>query len=194
MATALSFLKNMNKFKHLAQAALGLTLALLMAHTALAESATTPALLGQIVRVSDGDTVTLQSETGTLKIRLASIDAPESRMPHGQEAKAHLAAMVLGKEVQAIVHKKDRYGRTIATLMLNTKDVNLAMLQAGMAWHYKQYEREQSKDQASAYSQSEQLAQTAGRGLWAQADAVAPWAWRRARATTRQQTGGGWSQ
>ena len=172
----------MNKFKHLAQATLGLTLALLMAHTALAESATTPALQGQIVRVSDGDTVTLQSETGNLKIRLAGIDAPESRMPHGQEAKAHLAAMVLGKEVQAIVHKKDRYGRTIATLMLNTKDVNLAMLKAGMAWHYKQYEREQSKDQASAYSQSEQLARTQGVGLWQLEMPIPPWEWRHIRA------------
>lgn len=184
----------MNKFKLLAQASLGLTLALLMAHTALAQSATTPALQGQIIRVSDGDSVTLLSESGTLRIRLAGIDAPESRMPYGREAKAHLAAMVLGKEVQAIVHKKDRYGRTIATLMLNTKDVNLAMLQAGMAWHYKQYVREQTKDQASTYSQSEQLAQTAGRGLWSQADAVPPWAWRQARATTRQQTGGAWPQ
>ena len=155
----------MNKFKHLAQAALGLTLALLMAHTALAESGTTPALQGQIVRVSDGDTVTLQSETGTLKIRLAGIDAPESRMPHGQEAKAHLAAMVLGKEVQAIVHKKDRCGRTIATLMLNTKDVNLAMLQAGMAWHYRQYEREQTASAAAAYAQSEPQARPQGVGL-----------------------------
>ncbi len=181
MATALSFLKNMNKLKHLAQATLGLTLALLMAHTALAESATTPALQGQIVRVSDGDTVTLQSETGTLKIRLAGIDAPESRMPHGQEAKAHLAAMVLGKEVQAIVHKKDRYGRTIATLMLNTKDVNLAMLQAGMAWHYKQYEREQTEVQALTYARTELLARGEGRGLWGEADAVPPWAWRQTR-------------
>lgn len=175
----------MNKFKLLAQATLGLTLALLMAQTALAESAAKPALQGQIIRVSDGDSVTLLSESGTLRVRLAGIDAPESRMPYGREAKAHLAAMVLGKEVQAIVHKKDRYGRTIATLMLNTKDVNLAMLQAGMAWHYQQYVREQTKDQASAYSQSEQLAQTAGRGLWSQADAVPPWAWRQARLNTR---------
>ena len=171
----------MNKFKHLAQATLGLTLALLMAFTALAESATTPALQGQIVRVSDGDTVTLQSETGTLKIRLAGIDAPESRMPHGQEAKAHLAAMVLGKEVQAIVHKKDRYGRTIATLMLNTKDVNLAMLQAGMAWHYKQYEREQTASAAAAYAQSETKARTQGVGLWQLEMPIPPWEWRRVR-------------
>lgn len=172
----------MNKFKHLAQATLGLTLALLMAHTALAESATTPSLQGQIVRVSDGDTVTLQSETGTLKIRLAGIDAPESRMPHGQEAKSHLAAMVLGKEVQAIVHKKDRYGRTIATLMLNTKDVNLAMVQAGMAWHYKQYEREQTTSAAAAYAQSETQARTQGVGLWQLEMPIPPWEWRHIRA------------
>lgn len=172
----------MNKFKHLAQATLGLTLALLMAHTALAESATTPALQGQIVRVSDGDTVTLQSETGPLKIRLAGIDAPESQMPHGQEAKAHLAAMVLGKEVQAIVHKKDRYGRTIATLMLNTKDVNLAMVQAGMAWHYKQYEREQTASAAAAYAQSETQARTQGVGLWQLEMPIPPWEWRHIRA------------
>lgn len=180
----------MNKFKHLAQAALGLTLALLMAHTALAESATTPALQGHIVRVSDGDTVTLQSETGTLKIRLAGIDAPESQMPHGREAKSHLAAMVLGKEVQAIFHKKDRYGRTIATLMLNTKDVNLAMLQAGMAWHYKQYEREQTASAAAAYAQSETQARTQGVGLWQLEMPTPPWEWRliRANATKNAQS------
>jgi endonuclease YncB( thermonuclease family) len=180
----------MNKFKHFAQATLGLTLALLMARTALADSATINALQGQIVRVSDGDTVTLQSETGSLKIRLAGIDAPESKMPHGREAKAHLAAMVLGKEVQAIVHKKDRYGRTIATLMLNTKDVNMAMLQAGMAWHYKQYEREQTASAAAAYAQSETKARTQGVGLWQLDMPTPPWEWRhiRANATKNSQS------
>lgn len=171
----------MNKFKLLAQATLGLTLALLMAHTALAESAAKPALQGHIVRVSDGDSVTLLSESGTLRVRLAGIDAPESRMPYGREAKAHLAAMVLGKEVQAIVHKKDRYGRTIATLMLNTKDVNLAMLQAGMAWHYKQYEREQTASAAAAYAQSETKARTQGVGLWQLEMPIPPWEWRHIR-------------
>ncbi len=178
----------MNQFKLLAQITLGLAMALLGPHTTLAATDPGPTLQGQVVRVSDGDTVTLQIQDSTIKIRLAGIDAPEIKMPHGPQAKAHLAALVLGKQVQAIAQKKDRYGRTIATLMLNTKDVNLAMLQAGMAWHYKQYEREQSKDQASAYSQSEQLAQTAGRGLWSQADAVPPWTWRQARLNSRPDT------
>jgi endonuclease YncB( thermonuclease family) len=90
--------------------------------------------------------------------------------------------MVLGKEVQAIVHKKDRYGRTIATLMLNTKEVNLAMLQAGMAWHYKQYEREQTASAAAAYAQSETKARTRGVGLWQLEMPIPPWEWRLIRA------------
>jgi len=77
--------------------------------------------------------------------------------------------------------------------MLNTKDVNLAMVQAGMAWHYKQYEREQTEVQAASYSASEQLAQSTRRGLWSQADAVPPWAWRQARNESRAQTRWSWT-
>jgi endonuclease YncB( thermonuclease family) len=183
----------MNQFKHLAQMALGLALALLGPHTTLAATNPGPTLQGQVVRVSDGDTVTLQTQDSTIKIRLAGIDAPETKMPHGPQAKAHLAALVLGKQVQAIVQKKDRYGRTIATLMLNTKDVNLAMVQAGMAWHYKQYEREQTAVQAASYSASEQLAQAAGRGLWSQPNAVPPWSWRQARNDSRAQSHWSWT-
>jgi endonuclease YncB( thermonuclease family) len=171
----------MNQFKHLAQMALGLALALLGPHTTLAATNPGPTLQGQVVRVSDGDTVTLQTQDSTIKIRLAGIDAPETKMPHGPQAKAHLAALVLGKHVQAIAQKKDRYGRTIATLMLNTKDVNLAMVQAGMAWHYKQYEREQTEVQALTYARTELVARGEGRGLWGEADAVPPWAWRQTR-------------
>lgn len=183
----------MNQFKLLAQITLGLAMALLGPHTTLAASDPGHTLQGQVVRVSDGDTVTLQTQDSTIKIRLAGIDAPETKMPHGPQAKAHLAALVLGKQVQAITQKKDRYGRTIATLMLNTKDVNLAMVQAGMAWHYKQYEREQTEVQAASYSGSEMLAQSAGRGLWSQADAVPPWTWRQARNESRAQTRWSWT-
>ena len=183
----------MNQFKHLAQVALGLAMALLGPHTTLAATDPGPTLQGQVVRVSDGDTVILQTQDSTIKIRLAGIDAPETKMPHGPQAKAHLAALVLGKQVQAIAQKKDRYGRTIATLMLNTKDVNLAMVQAGMAWHYKQYERGQTEDQAASYSESEQLAQSTRRGLWSQPDAVPPWAWRQAQTQKKKKKRWAWT-
>ena len=141
-------------------------------------------LQGQVVRVSDGDTVTLQTHDSTIKIRLAGIDAPETKMAYGATAKAYLADLVLDKEVIAITRKKDRYGRTVATLMLGTKDVNLAMVQAGLAWHYKQYVRDQSEPQAVSYAQSEIVAREQTRGLWQHEKPTPPWEWRHARTAT----------
>lgn len=139
-------------------------------------------LQGRIVRVTDGDTVTLLDERQTLhKIRLAGIDAPESAMPYGQQAALHLAALVLGKAVEAVTYKQDRYGRTVATLMLGEQDVNLAMLQAGLAWHYKHYAKEQPAAQAQAYAQAEALARTRNLALWQDSDPDEPWNWRKNR-------------
>ena len=150
-----------------------------------------PALLpGRVVRVTDGDTVTLQDEHQTLhKIRLAGIDAPESKMPYGQTATLFLTALVLGKEVTAVSYKQDRYGRTIATLMLGAQDVNLAMIQAGLAWHYKHYAKEQPAAEARAYAQAEDLARAQHLALWQNSDPTAPWDWRASRRAHKQQGG-----
>jgi endonuclease YncB( thermonuclease family) len=160
-----------------------LALFLLLAHaTAHAQPHT---LEGRIVGVTDGDTVTLLDAHHTqTKIRLAGIDAPESRMPYGQKAKAYLATLVFGKDVVAVTSKLDRYGRTIATLMVAGQDANLAMVQAGLAWHYKQYAREQPRTEAMAYAQAEVLARAQGLGLWQDAEPMAPWDWRHARHTS----------
>ena len=137
-------------------------------------------LEGRIVGVTDGDTVTLlDANNNQYKIRLAGIDAPESHMPYGQKAKAHLASIVFGRHVVAHMRKQDRYGRTIATLMLGTQDANLAMVQAGLAWHYKQYAKEQPKAEALAYAQAEAQARAHGLGLLHGNEPTAPWDWRR---------------
>ena len=74
-------------------------------------------------------------------IRLAAIDAPESRQPYGKESKQHLSDMVLGKEVKVEWRKQDRYGRIVGKLMLldppcatcpKTLDAGLAQLEAGL--------------------------------------------------------------
>ena len=58
-------------------------------------------------------------------------------------------------------------------------DANLEQVKAGMAWHYKQYEREQSPADRSIYAQAEEKAQTAKRGLWADLDPTPQWNWRK---------------
>jgi endonuclease YncB( thermonuclease family) len=76
-------------------------------------------LQGRIVHVTDGDTVTLMDAHHILhKIRLAGIDAPESNMPYGHQATAFLTALILGRDVDAVAYKQDRYGRTVATLIV----------------------------------------------------------------------------
>jgi micrococcal nuclease len=90
--------------------------------------ANTALLSGCIVRVVDGDTVKLMDgDLDIHTIRLAGIDAPESKMPYGKQASAFLTALILGKDVVAVPYKQDRHGRTIATIFLHGKDINLAI-------------------------------------------------------------------
>ena len=163
-------------------------LLVLLQTTTLAE----PLILkGRIVRVTDGDTVTLLDEHQTLrKIRLAGIDAPESAMPYGLDATLYLVSLVLGKTVEAVAYKQDRYGRTVATLMLGEQDINLAMIQVGLAWHYKHYAKEQPAAQAQAYAQAEELARTKNLALWQDSDPSAPWDWRKSRRARPSQSVG----
>lgn len=47
-------------------------------------------LVGKVVGVTDGDTITLLVDKTQVKIRLAGIDAPESKQPFGTKAKQAL--------------------------------------------------------------------------------------------------------
>lgn len=172
----------MKNYRRLLAAAMTLVMTLLMTCAPSAAQVTHEEVHGRIVKVTDGDTVTLEgADNSRIKIRLAGIDAPESRMPYGHAAQAHLAGLVLNKEVVAVTHKQDRYGRTVATLLMGSKDINLTMVQAGMAWHYKLYAHEQPRNQATNYAQSELVARTEGRGLWQHEKPIPPWLWRKYR-------------
>ena len=52
------------------------------------------AIVGNVVGVHDGDTLTLRTENETLKVRLSGIDTPELGQPFGNNAKQALSNMV----------------------------------------------------------------------------------------------------
>lgn len=136
-------------------------------------------LLGKVVAISDGDTLTVLDDAKVQhKIRLSGIDAPELARPFGQRSKEHLSALVFGKSIEVETGKQDRYKRTLGKIVLDGRDVNLAMVVAGLAWHYKKYEREQSAADRLFYDDAEKEARLAGRGLWKDAWHVTPWEWR----------------
>ena len=126
----------------------------------------------------DGDTVTasVASPEGKglerLRVRLAGIDAPESDQPWGGRAGAALRSLALGRTVALHVDGTDRYGRTIAVLVIGGVDLNQEMVRTGNAWVYRRYA-------PAGWLPIETEARAARRGLWAQDAPVPPWQWRR---------------
>lgn len=137
-------------------------------------------LSGKVVRVSDGDTVTiLDGANRQHRIRLAGIDAPETRQPYGQASRKNLASLIAGKEVTVESQKADKYGRTVGVVWLDGKDICLEQVSAGMAWHYKQYAREQHATERQSYADTEQNARVLKVGLWQDRNPMAPWVYRK---------------
>lgn len=158
------------------------TRTLIAATTLLAISLTANAdiLLGRVVGVSDGDTVTvLDSRSQQYKIRLMGIDAPEKNQAFGNRSKQFLSSLVFNRRVQVEYNKRDRYGRAVGKIIVNGKDANLAQIEAGMAWHYKQYQKEQSADDRVAYASAEEQARVGRRGLWQDNEPTPPWEYRK---------------
>jgi endonuclease YncB( thermonuclease family) len=138
------------------------------------------ALVGKVVAVADGDTITVLDDTKVQhKIRLAGIDAPERKQPFGQRAKEQLSDLVFGKTVQVETEKVDRYRRQIGKVLIDGRDANLAMVTSGMAWHYKKYQTEQAPSDRLLYARAEEDARAGRVGLWREPSPVAPWDWRR---------------
>ncbi|QLG88392.1 thermonuclease family protein [Chitinibacter bivalviorum] len=136
---------------------------------------------GEVVSVADGDTITLlDQDKKQYKLRLAYIDAPEKAMPFGQAAKQQLSELVYRQEVTAHIDEVDRYGRGVARIEKDQRDINLAQLSAGYAWHYTQYARKsQSGADFAAYEAAQAAAQQQQKGLWADANPTPPWDWRK---------------
>jgi endonuclease YncB( thermonuclease family) len=131
-----------------------LLLALFLQGTAHAAS-----IAGRVVGVMDGDTVeVLDAGKALHRIRLGGIDAPEKAQPFGQRSKEHLSSLVFGKQVLVETGKTDRYSRTIGKIIVNGVDANLSQINAGMAWHYRQYEKDQTPADRISYAGAEQQA------------------------------------
>ena len=131
-------------------------------------------LVGRVVHIADGDTVTVLDAAKTQhRIRLLDIDAPESKQAFGQKSKAYLVSLIAGKEVRVESSSRDKYRRVLGTIFLGETNVNLKMVEAGLAWRYVH-----SKN--PVYGKAEAEARAARKGLWADPHAVNPSEFRKA--------------
>ncbi|MCJ8164533.1 thermonuclease family protein [Pontibacter sp. E15-1] len=137
----------------------------------------TPAPAGdKVVGVKDGDTIVLLQNGEPVTVRLYGVDTPEKTQDYGQKAKQFTSDLVFGKQVRLIAHNTDRYGRTVGTIMLpDGRSLNEELVRNGYAWHYKAY----SKDKNLANLEVD--ARRFKRGLWQDANPVAPWDYRKGK-------------
>jgi endonuclease YncB( thermonuclease family) len=146
----------------------------------LSTSAIAAELKGRVVGVTDGDTIAvLTEERSQERVRLAGIDAPERRQSYGQVSKQNLSDLVFDRNVIVVWDKRDRYGRIVGKPMVGGRDVGLEQVRAGFAWHYKQYQREQSPADRKLYDEAEKSARVRHIGLWQDEEPMPPWDWRK---------------
>lgn len=120
--------------------------------------------------VTDGDTIKLNGE----RIRLTCIDAPESTQPYGLESKEFLMKLIKGKEIEVIRESTDKYGRTIAWLIVEGDTINYKMVEAGFAWWYKYYCPDNSTLESLHTKAKENKL-----GLWKNSKPINPYEWRK---------------
>lgn len=134
-----------------------------------------PVWQGTVKRVIDGDTITIQPDIGGMtKVRLYGIDAPEARQKHGISSKVFLSDMILQKQVTVQPISLDKYGRTIAKLSIDNRDVGVTMVRAGLAWWYCEYARRDKE-----LAQAQKRAKLDKAGLWAEKNPTPPWEFRK---------------
>lgn len=157
----------------------------ILAVGAVAQPPSGPAWLeGQVVGITDGDTLTLLVGQEQVRVRLAQIDAPESRQPYGGAAKRALAELAFGRPARVEVVDQDRYGRSVGEVFVAGLNVNREMVRRGHAWAYTEYARSLEIIELENEARDQRV------GLWAlpveQRDA--PWSWRRQRRASRQRS------
>jgi len=146
-----------------------------------------PVFAGQnkVTRVHDGDTLTVRDGSKKLTIRLVGIDAPEVSgkkrepgQPFSQQATKHLAGLVLNKVVEIKEFGRDRYGRTLAVVFLEGKNINVEMVKAGLAEVYRGGHA--PGFDPAPYEEAEKKAKAAKKEMWSQGNKyVSPREWRR---------------
>lgn len=131
---------------------------------------------GKVIGVLDGDTVDVLVDDRPVRVRLSEIDAPEKRQAFGTRSRQALSAMVFGQIVTVQGQGLDWRGkRTVGRIVFEGRDVNRAMVAAGMAWVYPQYVKDRSLYAVEADARG------AERGLWADKEPIPPWQWRSAK-------------
>jgi endonuclease YncB( thermonuclease family) len=94
----------------------------------------------------------------------------------GKRAKQAVSELIFGKEVMLQAYGPDKYGRTLADVLLTDgTNVNHTLVKDGWCWWYRKYAPEDV-----ILEELERKARGAGLGVWADSAPIPPWENRKA--------------
>jgi len=159
--------------------------AIAWAASGLAAAPLPQSFIGQVVYVTDGDTVVVvDANRHEHRVRIMSIDAPEKGrrgkpgQRYSEKSRRHLLGLVDGRRVNLSTHGRDDYGRVLARISIDGTDIGLAQVCAGYAWVYEAFIDELPDPDRSAYRNCQATAKASRIGLWHDAKPTSPWVWR----------------
>jgi endonuclease YncB( thermonuclease family) len=128
--------------------------------------------LGKVTAVADGDTFTMESETGKVRVRICGIDAPERGQPGYGQAAGVLSNMIEGKTVHCLQvgegtvcdgkSKPKSRDRIVAQCFLDKLDVAEEMAKSGTACDWPKFSGGHYKISDATSSRKLRVAQTSG--------------------------------
>jgi micrococcal nuclease len=147
-------------------------------------------ITGTVKSVVDGDSLwfapaatVAEPKPAPIEVRLVDMDAPEICQSGGPEAKQALQALVAGKTVRLKSVARDRYGRTLAKLVLSGEqrqiDVATDLVESGWAYSAR------GRNGQGPLMKKERMARALGRGVHGMPGAVLPSEFRRSNGSCK---------
>jgi micrococcal nuclease len=110
----------------------------------------------QVVRVVDGDTIVIRYNGKYEKVRMLCVNTPESvypdkkqNIPMGKVASKYTQKKLIGKSVDLefeIKKLRGNYGRLLAYVFVDGKNLNLDLVRQGLSPYYTKYGKSEKYD------------------------------------------------
>lgn len=132
-------------------------------------------LVGKVIKIYDGDTITILVDGNKEKIRFYGIDAPEKKQSYGIESRDFVRHKIMDREVKVKIVNTDKYGRKIGKIYYNNgKYLNLESVKGGYSWWYKYYARNEYDLEGA-----QKKAKKYKKGLWKEKNPINPYEYRK---------------
>ena len=122
----------------------------------------------RVVSIEDGNTLVVSVDKTKSRVRLIGVKAPSQAL--SKQSRENLTALVRDKDVSVLLAQfqlqEGKHKLVIGKVSVGGLDVGLEQIRSGLAWKSKEFEKYQTPDDRVLYSDAQEGAAKAKRGVW----------------------------